>query len=134
MPPHERHHPAGPPRSVGKGYPEAGVVGQASRAGLGGGSMTNLVVMDDQERESMRMRLEIVRGVLNALGSWSATCSAIWEAADRQAAVAALQREVGLTEIVAHYVLDLSQGRTTRQARADLAEEAAELARLLEDG
>jgi hypothetical protein len=98
------------------------------------GSMTTLDAMEDQEREAARMRLEILRGLQTALASWPATSSAIWEAADRQAAVAALQNDIGLTENAAQHVLDLPQSRTTRQARADLDAEANELIRRVEGG
>ncbi|MEM9654945.1 MAG: hypothetical protein AAGA65_22835 [Actinomycetota bacterium] len=57
----------------------------------------------------------------------------IWKASDRQAAAQALQVDVGLSEVVPHYVLDLPQGRATVQARNDLAEEVDELDRLLRD-
>ncbi len=79
------------------------------------------------------MRLEILRGIQQAFASWPAVSSAIWDAADRRAAIDALQSSLGFSELVAQHILDLQAGRTTRQARKDLEEEANELTRLLHD-
>ncbi len=78
------------------------------------------------------MRLEILRGIQQAFASWPVVNAAIWEASDRRDAAEALQTDVGLSEVVAQYVLDLPQGRTTRQAREHVAEEADALTKLLQ--
>jgi DNA gyrase/topoisomerase IV subunit A len=95
--------------------------------------MDTVDCVEEHEREAARRRLEILRGIQQAFTSWPAASSAVWEAVDCQAAHDALRGEVGLPEVAAHYVLDLPQGRTTRQARAAVAAEIDELVRVLQD-
>ncbi|MEM9616257.1 MAG: hypothetical protein AAGA59_25235 [Actinomycetota bacterium] len=87
--------------------------------------------MDDEERTKVEARLGILERQLGALRSWSAVVDCVWKSSDRVAAHRLLQSELGFDEIVAHYVLDMPTSRTTRQARAQMAEEAAELGRQL---
>jgi DNA gyrase/topoisomerase IV subunit A len=108
--------PIGPPVPYPDGRPTATVGG-----------------VDEREREAARQRLEILRGIQQAFHSWPVVSSLIWDADDRRAALDALQSQLGLSEIAAHYVLDLPSGRTTRQAREDLLEEVNELSLLLQD-
>ncbi|MGH1489382.1 MAG: hypothetical protein ACRBK7_08330 [Acidimicrobiales bacterium] len=87
--------------------------------------------MDSEDRQRAESRLEIVAGLLAALDSWPDVSQVVWQSADRRAAHAALRQRFDWPEHVTHYLLDMPLGRIHTLARADLAEEAAELRRLL---
>ena len=87
--------------------------------------------MDSEDRQRAEGRLEIVEGLLAALGSWPEMSQVVWQSADRATAYAALRERFNWPEHVTHYLLDMPLGRIHTLARADLAEEAAELRRLL---
>ena len=56
-----------------------------------------------------------------------------WTKWESRNAHGALRNDVGLSDVAAHFVLDLPQSGTTRQARAEVVEGIDELTRQLQD-
>jgi hypothetical protein len=82
------------------------------------------LVRSDRLRR-VRGRLEILKGLIRAIEQWEVLSQVVADAADREAAVEALERSpLSLSEIQAHHVLDMPISRRTVRGRAVLQEEA----------
>lgn len=79
--------------------------------------------MDDKADE----RLHIIEGLLAALDRMSEVDRLVSAAEGRAEARAALAAGLGLTDVQANHVLDMTVARRTAGARADLVAEAARL-------
>jgi DNA gyrase subunit A len=91
-------------------------------AGLAAASV-EAVVMDGKADD----RLHIIDGLLSALARIGDVNRVVGSAAGRDEAKVALIGELGLSDVQANHVLDMTVARLTTGARADLAAEADRL-------
>ena len=88
---------------------------------------------DEYEQQKRRNRLEIVEGLIAAQDRWHDVSAAVEAADDRSAAVDSLRVLLKISEPVAHHILDMTLGRRSRLARAELTNERGELRRQLDN-
>ncbi len=83
-------------------------------------------------RQQAVRRIEMIDAQRSAHEQWAMLSELVAAAADRAAALAAVQSALEVTETAAQVMLDLPLGRRTRQAFDDLVTERAELIEMLE--
>ena len=87
--------------------------------------------MDEEELRQRRvaLRLEVVEGLLWAIENADTVLALSQAAPSRDAAVQGLHERHGLTEFVAHHVMDVTFGQVTEHAVERLRNEAIRLRR-----
>lgn len=74
--------------------------------------------------EKAAQRLHIIEGLLTALDRIDEVNRVVGAASGREEARAALVTELGFSDVQATHILDMTVGRQTSRARAELAAEA----------
>ena len=86
--------------------------------------MEHYALVDSDQLERLRARLEIIDGLLLALERWPEVSNLVYECEDRSAARQALgEAPFLLSEVQAEHILDMPLGRRTVLGRRQLSDD-----------